>query len=49
MFPFGGQISDDSVIRPLDDDDQRVLLQLVHKYGLNSLMCALTGYGESCE
>lgn len=47
MFPFGGQIADDSVIRPLDDDDQRVLLQLVHKYGLNSLMCALTGYGES--
>jgi hypothetical protein len=47
MFPFGGPVLDDSPIRPLGDDDQRVLLQLVHKYGLNSLMCALTGLGES--
>ncbi|KAG9254465.1 uncharacterized protein F5Z01DRAFT_621909 [Emericellopsis atlantica] len=45
MFPTGPLV-DDSV-RPLGDDDQRVLLGLVHKYGLNSLMCALTGLGES--
>lgn len=49
MFPFNGPAADDSVIQPLGDDDQRVLLQLVHKYGLNSLMCALTGLGESCK
>jgi hypothetical protein len=49
MFPFGGPVLDDSPIRPLGDDDQRILLQLVHKYGLNSLVCALTGLGESCK
>jgi hypothetical protein len=46
MFPFGGS---EDTIRPLGDDDQRVLLGLVHKYGLASLMCALTGLGESCK
>lgn len=49
MFPFPGPPVDDNVIRPLNDDDQRVLLGLVHRYGLNSLMCALTGLGESCK
>lgn len=48
MFSLNAPIADDSVIRPIGDDDQRLLLGLVHKYGLSSLMCALTGLGESC-
>lgn len=48
MFPFNGP-PDDNVIRPLGDDDERLLLGLVHKYGMSSLMCALTGLGESCK
>lgn len=47
MFSMNAPIADDSVIRPIGDDDQRLLLGLVHKYGLSSLMCALTGLGES--
>ena len=49
MFPFPGPPVDDNVIRPLNDDDQRLLLGLVHRYGLSSLMCAINGLGESCK
>lgn len=48
MFPIKVP-SDDNVIRPLDDDDQRTLVGLTHKYGLSSLICALSALGESCK
>ncbi|KAF4122292.1 ZnF C2H2 [Geosmithia morbida] len=39
--------SDDNVIQPLGDDDQRILVGLTHKYGVSSLMCALSALGGS--
>ncbi|KAL6880858.1 hypothetical protein J3F83DRAFT_9928 [Trichoderma novae-zelandiae] len=45
MFPYGAA-PDESTVRPLTDEDQQLLLSLVHKYGTSSLLFALTGYGE---
>ncbi|KAH7127641.1 hypothetical protein EDB81DRAFT_145715 [Dactylonectria macrodidyma] len=42
MFPFP---VDDQAVRPLSDDDQQVLLGLVRRYGVSSLVCALSGVG----
>lgn len=43
MFPF--PVQDDQAVRPLSDDDQQVLLGLVRRYGVSSLVCALSGVG----
>ncbi|KAI5462865.1 hypothetical protein BGZ63DRAFT_412601 [Mariannaea sp. PMI_226] len=43
MFSF--PIPDESSIRPLSDDDQQILLGLVRRYGVSSLVCALSGVG----
>ncbi|KAL7792176.1 hypothetical protein V8C37DRAFT_410133 [Trichoderma ceciliae] len=48
MFPYGAA-PDESTVRPLADEDQQLLLGLVHKYGASSLLYALTGYGEPCR
>ncbi|CEJ83129.1 hypothetical protein VHEMI03153 [[Torrubiella] hemipterigena] len=45
MFPFNGQ--EDNSPKPLADEDQQLLSGLVHKYGVSSVMYALTGFGES--
>lgn len=47
MFPFGGQ--EDNSPKPLADEDQQMLTNLVHKYGASSIMYALTGFGDSCK
>jgi hypothetical protein len=47
MFPFGG--AEDNAAHPLAEDDHQLLTGLVHKYGLSSIMYALTGFGESCK
>ncbi|KAH7024146.1 hypothetical protein EDB80DRAFT_558847 [Ilyonectria destructans] len=43
MFPF--PVQDDQSVRPLSEDDQLVLLGLVRRYGVSSLVCALSGLG----
>ncbi|EHK49183.1 hypothetical protein TRIATDRAFT_214001 [Trichoderma atroviride IMI 206040] len=45
MFPYGAA-PEESTVRPLADEDQQLLLGLVHKYGASSVLYALTGYGE---
>ncbi|KAL7783666.1 hypothetical protein V8C43DRAFT_171289 [Trichoderma afarasin] len=45
MFPYGAA-PEESTVRPLTEEDQQLLLGLVHKYGASSLLFALTGYGE---
>ncbi|KAK5996669.1 hypothetical protein PT974_02008 [Cladobotryum mycophilum] len=45
MFSYNSA-PDDTGVRPLTDEDQQLLLGLVHKYGVSSLLCALTPYGE---
>ncbi|KID99501.1 Zinc finger, C2H2-like protein, partial [Metarhizium majus ARSEF 297] len=50
MFPYQGQphqTHDDANVRPLTDDDQQQLLRLVQRYGIPSLLCALTGSPSS--
>lgn len=47
MFPF--PVQDDQAVRPLSDDDQQVLLGLVRRYGVSSLVCALSGVGTPCK
>jgi hypothetical protein len=46
MFPFPAQ---DEPVRPLTEEDQQILLGLARRYGVSSLVCALTGLGASCE
>lgn len=48
MFPYGAA-PEESTVRPLADEDQQLLLGLVHKYGASSVLYALTGYGEPCK
>lgn len=48
MFPYGAA-PEESTVRPLTEEDQQLLLGLVHKYGASSLLFALTGYGEPCR
>ncbi|RMJ09776.1 hypothetical protein BHE90_013879 [Fusarium euwallaceae] len=45
MFPF--QVQDDQAVRPLSEDDQQILLGLARRYGVSSLVCALSGLGTS--
>jgi hypothetical protein len=45
MFPFGA--SDDNGVRPLAEEDQQLLLGLVRRYGVSSLLCALSGGSSS--
>lgn len=47
MFPF--QVQDDQAVRPLSEEDQQILLGLARRYGVSSLVCALSGLGTSCE
>jgi hypothetical protein len=48
MFPFNGP--EDAGVRPLSDEDHQQLLNLVQKYGVPSLICALGGDpGLSCK
>ncbi|KHN98638.1 Zinc finger, C2H2-like protein [Metarhizium album ARSEF 1941] len=51
MFPYQGQphqtTSDDANVRPLTDEDQQQLWRLVQRYGIPSLLCALTGSPSS--
>jgi hypothetical protein len=46
MFPFPAQ---DDQVRPLTEEDQQILLGLARRYGVSSLVCALSGLGASCE
>lgn len=46
MFPFP---SSDDQVRPLTEEDQQILLGLARRYGVSSLVCALSGLGASCE
>ena len=48
MFPFQVQ-QDDQAVRPLSEDDQQILLGLARRYGVSSLVYALSGLGTSCE
>ncbi|PHH65023.1 hypothetical protein CDD81_3421 [Ophiocordyceps australis] len=41
MLPF--RPTDDANVRPLADEDHQLLLRLVSRYGIPSLLCALTG------
>ncbi|KAM5354419.1 hypothetical protein ACJ41O_001068 [Fusarium nematophilum] len=45
MFPF--PVQDDQSVRPLADEDQQILLGLARRYGVSSLVCALSGLGTS--
>ncbi|KAH7310448.1 hypothetical protein B0I35DRAFT_74384 [Stachybotrys elegans] len=45
MIPFAGQ--DDAGVRPLAEEDHQLLIGLVRKYGISSLLCALSGPGAS--
>ncbi|CEI62698.1 hypothetical protein FVEN_g5222 [Fusarium venenatum] len=44
MFPFPAQ---DEPVRPLTEEDQQILLGLARRYGVSSIVCALTGLGAS--
>ncbi|KAF4987568.1 hypothetical protein FDECE_15384, partial [Fusarium decemcellulare] len=43
MFPF--PVQDDQGVRPLTEEDQQILLGLARRYGVSSLVCALSGLG----
>lgn len=43
MFQYQNQPQDDANVRPLADEDRQQLLRLVQRYGIPSLLCALTG------
>ncbi|KAK2608516.1 hypothetical protein QQS21_002978 [Conoideocrella luteorostrata] len=43
MFPYHHQPQDEANVRPLTDEDRQQLLRLVQRYGIPSLLCALTG------
>ncbi|UNI19298.1 hypothetical protein JDV02_005491 [Purpureocillium takamizusanense] len=45
MFPL--RPTDDANVRPLTDEDHHQLLRLVQRYGIPSLLCALTGSPDS--
>ncbi|KAJ6445437.1 zinc finger domain-containing protein [Purpureocillium lavendulum] len=45
MFPL--RPTDDANVRPLTDEDHQQLLRLVQRYGIPSLLCALTGSPNS--
>ncbi|EMT65886.1 hypothetical protein ACKRZS_013628 [Fusarium odoratissimum] len=42
MFPFPVQ---EDQVRPLSEEDQQILLGLTRRYGVSSLVCALSGLG----
>jgi hypothetical protein len=46
MFPFPVQ---EDQVRPLSEEDQQILLGLTRRYGVSSLVCALSGLGAGCE
>ncbi|RDA92075.1 hypothetical protein CP533_3575 [Ophiocordyceps camponoti-saundersi (nom. inval.)] len=45
MFPM--RPTDDANLRSLTDEDHQLLFRLVQRYGINSLLCALTGSPDS--
>ncbi|KAF4506232.1 hypothetical protein G6O67_006335 [Ophiocordyceps sinensis] len=45
MFPI--RPAEDTNVRPLTDEDHQLLLRLVQRYGIPSLLCALTGSPDS--
>ncbi|KAF7560793.1 hypothetical protein G7046_g3357 [Stylonectria norvegica] len=45
MFPY--TVQEDSGTRPLSEDDQQMLMGLVRRYGVSSIVCALSGLGNS--
>ncbi|PNY25124.1 Uncharacterized protein TCAP_04935 [Tolypocladium capitatum] len=47
MSPFS--LADDANLRPLTEEHHQQLLQLVQRYGVPSLLCALTGSPDSCK
>lgn len=49
MFQYQNQPQDDANVRPLADEDRQQLLRLVQRYGIPSLLCALTGSPASCK
>lgn len=49
MYPFNSGPDDShSSGTPLSEEDQQLLFALVQRNGVPNLLCALTGYAESC-